>query len=153
MVVPHEDDAALPPLRAQRRAGERVRICVIGAIGVAKGYDVLLACARDAARRDLPLEFVVVGHSIDDHRLIETGRVFVTGEFGAGEAVTLIQAQDADLGAASVDLAGDLVLCADRCVACGAAGGGVRYRCAGRADTPHRSWLPDATGIIRVADQ
>ncbi len=97
VVVPHEDDSVLPPLRAPRGAGGRARVCVIGAIGVAKGYDVLLACARDAARRDLPLEFVVVGHSIDDHRLIETGRVFVTGEFGAGEAVTLIQAQDADL--------------------------------------------------------
>ena len=27
------------------------RVCVVGAIGVEKGYDVLLACARDAARR------------------------------------------------------------------------------------------------------
>ncbi len=153
VVVPHEDDAALPPLRAQRGAGGRARICVIGAIGVAKGYDVLLACARDAARRNLPLEFVVVGHSIDDQRLIGTGRVFVTGEFRAGEAVALIQAQDADLALLAFDLARDLVLCADRCVACGAAGGGVRYRCAGRADTPHRSWLPDAAWIVRVADQ
>jgi GT2 family glycosyltransferase len=97
VVVAHEDDAALPPLRAPRSARAGVRVCVVGAIGVPKGYDVLLACARDAARRGLPLEFVLVGHSIDDHRLIQTGRVFVTGEFRADEAVTLIQAQDADL--------------------------------------------------------
>ena len=37
-------------------------------------------CARDAAERRLPLEFVVVGHTIDDRRLLATGRVFVTGE-------------------------------------------------------------------------
>jgi len=38
---------------------------------------VLLACARDAARRDLDLEFVVVGHTIDDTRMMATGRVLI----------------------------------------------------------------------------
>jgi hypothetical protein len=70
----------------------------LGAIGVHKGYDVLLACARDAVRRDLDLEFVVVGHSIDDARLMETGRVFVTGRFKFDEAAGLIAAQNASLG-------------------------------------------------------
>jgi len=58
---------------------------------------VLLACARDAAARDLPLEFIVVGHTIDDRRLMATGRVFVTGEFRAEEATSLIRAQQAGL--------------------------------------------------------
>ena len=44
------------------------RVCVIGAIGIHKGYQVLLDCARDAAERRLPLEFVVVGHTIDDRQ-------------------------------------------------------------------------------------
>ena len=70
---------------------------MIGSIGVAKGYDVLLDCARNAALRDLPLEFVVVGYTIDDRRLLATGRVFVTGAFRPEEATTLIQAQCADL--------------------------------------------------------
>jgi glycosyltransferase involved in cell wall biosynthesis len=73
------------------------RICVVGAIGVEKGYEILLACARDAAERDLKLEFVVVGHTIDDARLLDTGRVFVTGEFQPAEAVQLVQAQNASL--------------------------------------------------------
>jgi glycosyltransferase involved in cell wall biosynthesis len=59
---------------------------------------VILDCARDAVQRQLPLEFVVVGHTIDDRRLIATGRVFVTGEFAADEAVPLIKAQQATLG-------------------------------------------------------
>jgi len=73
------------------------RICVVGAIGVDKGFEILLACARDAAERALPVEFVVVGHTIDDGRLLDTGRVFVTGEYRADEAAPLIQAQNASL--------------------------------------------------------
>jgi glycosyltransferase involved in cell wall biosynthesis len=93
---PHEDDAAIGALAADRRRG-RSRICVIGAIGIHKGYQVVLDCARDAAKRGLPLDFVVVGHTIDDKRLMATERVFVTGEFAPDEAVTLIRAQRATL--------------------------------------------------------
>jgi len=96
-VVPHEDDGLIPdPAPPQPRDG-RCRVCLLGAIGVHKGYDVLLSCARDAAERRLPLEFVVVGHTIDDARLLATGRVFVTGEFKPEEAVALIRAQRASL--------------------------------------------------------
>ena len=58
---------------------------------------MLLDCARDADARDLPLEFVVVGHTIDDRALLATGRVFVTGPYAADEAVALIKAQQASL--------------------------------------------------------
>jgi len=96
-IVPLEDDAAVAdPPRPQARSG-LCRVCTLGAISVHKGYDVLLACARDAAERSLPIEFVVVGHTIDDARLLATGRVFVTGRFATGEAVALIRAQDASL--------------------------------------------------------
>lgn len=73
------------------------RICVIGAIGMEKGFDVLLACARDAAERDLPLEFLLAGHSTDDMRLMQTGKVFVTGRYGEAEAETFIRRQAAHL--------------------------------------------------------
>jgi GT2 family glycosyltransferase/glycosyltransferase involved in cell wall biosynthesis len=97
-VVPLDNDqplAVVPHATQPRRGG--ARICVIGAIGVEKGYEILLACARDAADRELPLEFVVVGHTIDDARLMECGRVFVTGEFEPAEAVRLIASQGATL--------------------------------------------------------
>ena len=74
-----------------------MRVCVIGAIGTEKGFDVLLACARDAAMRNLPLDFIVVGYTIDDARLLETGVAFVTGEYTADELPALIARQDADL--------------------------------------------------------
>lgn len=96
--VPHEDDTAIMPVGTPAPATGRLRVCIVGGIGVHKGYDVLLACARDAVRRNLPLEFVVVGATIDDERLLETGRIFVTGEYQPDEAVGLIIAQRARLG-------------------------------------------------------
>jgi GT2 family glycosyltransferase/glycosyltransferase involved in cell wall biosynthesis len=97
--APHEDDDAI--LRAYPPAPARpppCRVVTVGAIGIEKGFDVLLDCARDAAARCLPMEFVIVGHTIDDARLMDTGRIFVTGEFAAEEAPALIRAQSASLG-------------------------------------------------------
>jgi GT2 family glycosyltransferase/glycosyltransferase involved in cell wall biosynthesis len=97
--IPHEDDGLLsPPARSRPAPNGVARVCVVGAIGMHKGYDVLLACARDAARRNLGLEFVVVGHTTDDARMMATGRVFITGRFEPAEAVGLIAAQQASLG-------------------------------------------------------
>lgn len=76
---------------------DEVRVCVIGAIGIEKGYDVLLACARDAAERKLPVAFRLVGYSCGDGRLLATGKVHITGRYDEHEAVSLIQAQGAQL--------------------------------------------------------
>jgi glycosyltransferase involved in cell wall biosynthesis len=98
---PWEDDAALASgvaLRPRRVSGGPVTVCVAGAIGQDKGFDVLLACARDAARRQLDLTFKLVGHTSDDERLMNTGRVFITGEYEEHEALALIRAQHADIG-------------------------------------------------------
>ncbi len=86
-----------PAMSGQVAEKRRRRVCVIGAIGIAKGFDVLLACAEDAAARDLDLEFRLVGFSTGDAALLATGRVWVTGPYREAEAVSLIQAQRADV--------------------------------------------------------
>lgn len=98
VVVALEDDAAsvaagraLVPWAAP--PGARRRVAVIGGIGAEKGFDVVLAAARDAALRNLALEFVLVGHSTDDRRLLDTGRVAVTGGYREGEGEMLVRAQ------------------------------------------------------------
>jgi glycosyltransferase involved in cell wall biosynthesis len=96
-VVPHEDDSAIEEPPPSRVVHGTVRVCTVGAIGLHKGYYVLLDCARDARERDLDLTFLVAGTTIDDQRLIDTGRVFVTGRYDAHEAVDLIRAQNAAL--------------------------------------------------------
>jgi len=87
-------EAPLPPRAAAR---PRVRVATLGAIGTHKGYRVLLDCARDARRRRLPLEYVVIGHTAGDTPLLRTGRVFVTGPYGEGEARHLLQREQPDL--------------------------------------------------------
>jgi GT2 family glycosyltransferase len=96
-VAPQGDDAAIADPPPPRAHSGRCRVCLLGAIGLHKGYDILLSCARDAAERQLPLDFVVVGHTIDDARLLATGRVFITGRYEPDEAVPLVRAQQASL--------------------------------------------------------
>jgi glycosyltransferase involved in cell wall biosynthesis len=95
IVIPHEDDDDLDEPPPISRVDGMVRVCIAGAIGLHKGFHVLLACARDAKKRGLDLTFVVAGTTIDDQRLIDTGRVFVTGPYQPDEAVALIRTQNA----------------------------------------------------------
>ena len=70
-VSPWEDDSLIAAPPATRRPIRHV--CVIGGIGVEKGFEVLLGCVRDAAARGLPLRFTVVGYTADDERLLAGG--------------------------------------------------------------------------------
>ncbi len=90
------DDQAQPTL-APRAVRKRMRVASIGAIGRHKGYDVLLACARDAAARKLPIEFTIIGYTHDDARLMKTGKVEITGRFEEGEAQDLLKRENPDL--------------------------------------------------------
>lgn len=89
-----EVEALEPPVTPAplptRSPQERVRVALLGAIGDHKGYRVLLDCARDAARRDLPVEYVVIGYTADDERLLRTGKVFITGRYAEEEAGPLL---------------------------------------------------------------
>ncbi len=92
-VSPHEeiDSVGVEIQRPTLAAGERLRIVIIGAIGKMKGYDILLACARDAKKRRLPLDFILLGYSMDDSRLEQAG-VTVTGRYLEQEALDKLHA-------------------------------------------------------------
>lgn len=96
---PWEAAPSLPPARTPLAAdpSRALVVAVVGAIGPEKGLDVLVACARDAAARSLPLRFVVVGHTSDDARLMQAGPAFVVGPYDEDEATALIRAQGADI--------------------------------------------------------
>ena len=95
-VAPWED--VRMGLRPHSGRSPEILVAIVGAIGEDKGYNIVLGCARDAARRNLPLRFVVIGHTIDDQRLIATEHVFVTGEFEEGEAGVLLNKFSPALG-------------------------------------------------------
>lgn len=92
-VSPHEEiDPKRILIRPPHLApGERLRIVVIGAIGKIKGFDILLACARDARHRRLPLEFIVMGYSMNDRLLQEAG-VRITGRYLEENALDTLSA-------------------------------------------------------------
>jgi GT2 family glycosyltransferase/glycosyltransferase involved in cell wall biosynthesis len=83
-VMPHEKVEYEPNIRPWLE-GENLRIVVIGALSRIKGYDVLLACAKDAKRRNLPLEFILMGYSLSDTALIKAG-IEVTGRYEDAQA-------------------------------------------------------------------
>ena len=89
-----EDDAAIAP---PPQTGPVRHVVVVGGIGLEKGYEVLLGCVTDAARRHLPLRFTVVGSTADDERMLLAGPVFITGRYTDAEVEALIRAQRADV--------------------------------------------------------
>lgn len=76
---------------------QTIKVAVIGAIGVQKGYRILLECARDAAERLLPVEFVVIGYTVDDDEWLSVGNTFVTGRFGEDDIQSLIRRESPDV--------------------------------------------------------
>ncbi len=95
-VLPWEADPPFAAPRVLPQAGGLL-VAVVGAIGMEKGFAVLLACAQDAAARALDLSFTVIGYTVDDDALLATGRAFITGEFTRAEAAGLIAAQGAHM--------------------------------------------------------
>jgi glycosyltransferase involved in cell wall biosynthesis len=82
--APWTDASAVAPRRGD------LRVAVVGAIGYHKGSQALLACARDAARRKLPLRFAVVGHTDCNDDLLATGRVEITGPYEEDDLPALL---------------------------------------------------------------
>ena len=132
--------------RRPRRAGGTVSVCVVGAISLQKGYDYLLACARDVVARALPITFSIVGFTCDDERLLETGVVSITGPYEEDEVEALVRMQAADVGFLPATLAGNLELHAIAYVAGRPGGVCLRPWRSRRARRAQRPGLATATG-------
>ena len=74
------------------------RICIAGRLTIHKGFEVLRACAEDAAARALPLDFVLAGRTVDDAALAATGRCAVLGEYPEGQGAAWLRAQRGAIG-------------------------------------------------------
>ncbi len=94
-VRPWQDDAALPPRAPPGR--DVLRVATLGAINQDKGLEVLRDCAVRAKARALPIEFVLIGFSVDDACLLDAG-VFVTGKFAREEVASLLRRERPSIG-------------------------------------------------------
>jgi GT2 family glycosyltransferase/glycosyltransferase involved in cell wall biosynthesis len=97
-------DVKIVPWEPERQSTVRVvplettlRVAIIGAISLQKGHRILLDCARDAAQRNLNLEFVVIGYTVEDEPLVATGKVFITGPYEEQEIGTLLNREQCHL--------------------------------------------------------
>ena len=89
-VVPHRSRDA--PAPSAPRAGLRTNIVLLGAIGLHKGADRLLALARQAWLARPDLRFVVVGHTACDDALATLPNVRITGVYQPDQLAALIDA-------------------------------------------------------------
>jgi GT2 family glycosyltransferase/glycosyltransferase involved in cell wall biosynthesis len=75
----------------------RVKVAVIGAISIPKGFRVVMECALDAAERKLDIDFIVIGFTCDDEALLATGRAFITGPYSDDEVATLLEREQCQI--------------------------------------------------------
>ena len=83
-VICEPHNAAYPQLEKSLRATElsgEARIAIIGAIGEHKGSRTLLECAKDAATRQLPLRFIIIGFTDRDRDLERFANVDISGPY------------------------------------------------------------------------
>lgn len=73
-----------------KRDDEPLRVAVIGAIGPHKGAAILEACALDAKKRNLHIEFIVIGYTDRDNVLKGLG-VTITGRYKEENLFNLLE--------------------------------------------------------------
>lgn len=88
-VAPHEDinPMAYHPVKPLLQPEEKLRVVIIGAIGKLKGFHVIISCAKQVRQNNLPIEFIVMGYTMND-KLMEEAGVSVTGKYQEHEALT-----------------------------------------------------------------
>lgn len=99
--IPHTDvvDAASLPLPAPRQLPPRaaLKIVVIGAISIIKGAEVLEAVALEAARRDVPIEFHLIGYAYRHLQTQPRSRLTIHGGYAEEDLPRLIDWLQPDL--------------------------------------------------------
>lgn len=81
-----ESDSMVKSLSTTRQdlsipSNGELNIAVIGAIGKNKGYELLASLAAHIYENNLPLRIIVVGWTMNDTRLRNTGNVVITGKY------------------------------------------------------------------------
>jgi GT2 family glycosyltransferase len=73
------------------------RVAIIGAIGTNKGRDLLLACARDALKRGLPIEYRLFGYAADEAALRQLDNFRLIGEYARADLPRLVAENPCDV--------------------------------------------------------
>ncbi len=87
-VLPHEaiDLKAVQVKMPIIMAEENLRVVIVGAIGKIKGFNVIMDCAKLVQQHNIPITFIVMGYTMNDLLIKETG-VEVSGKYQEHEAL------------------------------------------------------------------
>lgn len=87
----HPEPIKTIDLKMKRGRDERVKIAIIGAISYVKGLNRLHQCIKDAHSNKLPIDFIIIGFTVNDELLKKYSNVTITGQYVAEELPRLIQ--------------------------------------------------------------
>ncbi|MDP2902433.1 MAG: glycosyltransferase, partial [Methylovulum sp.] len=87
-ISPHEaiDATKIQWQKPRLQPEEKLKVLIIGAIGKLKGFHAIISCAKQARQNNLPIEFIVMGYTMND-KLMEDAGVLVTGKYQEHEAL------------------------------------------------------------------
>ena len=95
-VRPHENPVPSGLSKTVRALHRPFRIGTLGAISEIKGFHVLLSCAQKAREMKRPLQFVVVGYTLNDRLATEAG-IEIAGAYALDEALKKVDASNLDM--------------------------------------------------------
>lgn len=101
VLMPHPEPA--PPAKAPAKPappsspGKTIKVLVLGELSLAKGLGLLEACATDAAQRQLPLYFRVLGRPLSRVRREPEIPLSFSGPYNDADLSSLIKHEDADV--------------------------------------------------------
>ena len=98
---PHSDLGSAISINGYRGAaipGDSIRACVIGAISIAKGFDVLCKFAKTIRDEGLPIELFVLGYTCNDDLLKGANPdVKISGAYKSEDAQNLLEQLNPDI--------------------------------------------------------
>lgn len=84
-------------LRLTRPKNGTLKVALLGGISDIKGFHTLLACAQRAQEKNLPISFIVIGHTADDRRALRLPNIAITGPYNEAEIFQLISRYQPDI--------------------------------------------------------
>lgn len=97
-VVQHPVLKAQPrikPLLLKRR--DRMKVGIIGAISSIKGYWNILELLKYVNEKDIPMDFLIIGYTLDDTRLADFPNVEITGRYDEDHLYDLVSSHSPDV--------------------------------------------------------
>lgn len=95
--LPHAEAEEPPEATARKKRGDAIVVLVLGELSVAKGAWLLEACAVDAAARELPISFQVLGWARERLRQEPEVPLLIMGPYADSQLDNLIERERADV--------------------------------------------------------